>query len=215
MPQQPGLTGAAPIVSRETSTKGGNLGVIRVDTPDGAIVPGGTVEVAIDVYNGAGGINPDDPDECGNPANTCAGTGATRGYCYQLRCNPDWTGQQFTDPDCINLAVVGANVVRRKFQFTAPDTEGNYVVEGSVIATGTESESPAETGSIAVRTEANGGTIDGGGVGDTAPENQNGGGGGGGFPDLGGLFAGGWKVLVIVAIILGLLLGNKVVDTVD
>jgi hypothetical protein len=135
--------------------KSGNVILRWVRGPDKSVNPGDPFEIQVKVSNGAwpGFLSPTDPDACNNPNTPCQrGTAFNEGYCVEAVLEPPQAlGSTRTERDCIGTTELGSYDVIYKFQFTAPDSEGEY--EFSAFARTTASG--AQTESMSTRVQVN------------------------------------------------------------
>lgn len=127
----------------QPATKGGNVILRRVDTPN-RVSPGEGYEVAVKVSNGAAYINPMDPDSCGDSEPG-----------YKLRVvleGPD--GQTYTrGPTCHLAALVATGDETYTFELEAPESQGEHEVSARVEMVGSGKATASETSRFLVDSE--------------------------------------------------------------
>jgi len=149
----------------QPTTKGGNVILRRVDTPD-RVAPGEGYEVEVQVRNGAQFINPLDPDSCGS---------SEPGYKIRVVLTVDGERWDTVGPTCHYAAALGGGDNTYTFTPRAPETSGETEVEAHVEMVDSGKETDTVSSRILVDAEESEpaddpGDNDGGGLPWTPPD---------------------------------------------
>lgn len=109
-------------MSTPATVKSGSLFIDSVDVPEGAVKPGGSVRVHVNVRNNSFATLAMDPDTCDAPA------GPSQGYYTRAVADPAWTTSQ-SNETCVGNGGVGVGTWTQEFTFTAPSTTGFHQIE--------------------------------------------------------------------------------------
>ena len=119
----------------QPTTKGGNIILRRVDTPD-RVSPGEGYEIDVTVSNGAAYINPWDPDKCGL---------APPGYKINVVIVGPNGERRESGEVCHTTTEIGSREETYSFELVAPETEDYAEVEAHVelVGSGKQTDSVA------------------------------------------------------------------------
>ena len=131
------------MATNQPTTKGGNIVLRRVDTPN-RVEPGQGYEVDVKVSNGALVIGGWDPDSCGQ---------AEPGYKIRVVVEDSTGDRQEAGPTCLMSSELGTGDETFTFEFQAPTDEGEHEVEAWVEMVGSGKETDPDTSTILVNEE--------------------------------------------------------------
>ncbi|WP_435119090.1 hypothetical protein [Halolamina sp. C58] len=130
-------------MTTQPTTKGGNIILRRIDTPN-RVEPGEGYEVDVKVSNGALVIQPWDADSCGQ---------AEPGYKVRVVAEDSTGDRQEAGPTCLMTSELGTGDETFTFEFQAPTEEGEHEVEAWVEMVGSGKETDPDTSTILVNEE--------------------------------------------------------------